>query len=45
MVRAVKQHQLRGDVMVPEGMGNTKSVGFIYRLIEPVQANSTEEVG
>ncbi|CAM9260670.1 unnamed protein product [Ectocarpus fasciculatus] len=45
IVRAIKQHQLRGDVMVPEGMGNTKSVGFIYRLVDPVQANSTQEDG
>ncbi|CBJ27709.1 expressed unknown protein [Ectocarpus siliculosus] len=43
ILRAIKQHQLRGDVMVPEGMGNTKSVGFIYRLVDPVQANSTQE--
>lgn len=45
IVHAIKQHQLRGDLMVPEGMGNTKSVGFIYRLVDPVQANSTQEVG
>ncbi|CAM9687184.1 unnamed protein product [Ectocarpus sp. 12 AP-2014] len=43
IVHAIKQHQLRGDIMVPEGMGNTKSVGFIYRLVDPVQANSTQE--
>ncbi|CAM9186513.1 unnamed protein product [Ectocarpus sp. 4 AP-2014] len=45
IVNAIKQHQLRGDIMVPEGMGNTKSVGFIYRLVDPVQANSTQEGG
>ena len=36
MTTAVRHHNLRGDVMTPEGTGNAKSVGFIYRLVDPV---------
>eukprot|EP00752_Nemacystus_decipiens_P018618 g16693.t1 len=35
MTTAISNHILRGGVMMQEGMGNTKSVGFIYRLVDP----------
>ncbi|CAM9509422.1 unnamed protein product [Scytosiphon promiscuus] len=43
MVQAIRNHYMRGGVMMPEGMGNAKSVGFIYRLVDPVRAGSPGE--
>lgn len=42
MMTVVKNHVLTGPVMTREGMGNAKSVGFLYRLVDP--ALSSQEV-
>lgn len=44
MTVAIRNHNLRGGVVLPEGRGNTKSVGFLYRLVEPVREDASEEV-
>lgn len=40
MALAVNNHYLKGGVMMPEGQGNPKSVGFISRLVDPVRSTS-----
>lgn len=44
MTAAIRAHILRGDVMMREGTGNAKSVGFLHRLVDPVRSRSSDQV-